>query len=63
MMASTARIRQRKLGQRSGLLEDFITDEGRCRRAAVMGHHGAPQLTQRLKVVGAHAGILAMKGW
>jgi hypothetical protein len=25
-MASTARIRQRKLGQRSGLLEDFIAE-------------------------------------
>jgi hypothetical protein len=54
-MASTARIRQQKLGQWSGLLEDFITersapesdqrsaDEGRRRRAAVMGCHSAPQ--------------------
>jgi hypothetical protein len=54
MMASIARIRQWKLGQRSGLLEDFITersalefdrrstDEGRHRRAAVTGCHAAP---------------------
>jgi hypothetical protein len=75
MMASTARIHQQKLGERSGLLEDFFiersapefdqrsTDDGRRRRAAVMGHHGAPQLTQWLKVAGAHTGILAMKGW
>jgi hypothetical protein len=50
-MASMARIRQWKLGQRSGLLEDFVTersalesnwhniDEGRRRRATVMGCH------------------------
>jgi hypothetical protein len=75
MMASTTRIRQRKLGQRSGQLEDFITeqsapksdrhsaDEGRRRRAAVMGCHGALQPTQWLKVVEAHVGIIAMKGW
>jgi hypothetical protein len=55
-MASIARIQQWKLGQQSGLLEDFVTersalksnrrstDEGRHKRAVVMGCHGAPQL-------------------
>jgi hypothetical protein len=74
-MASTARIRQRKLGQRSGLLEDFLTersapksdwrsaDEGRHRRAAVMGCHDALQPMWWLKVAGAHVGILTTKGW
>jgi hypothetical protein len=38
-------------------------DEGRHRRAAVMGRHGAPQPMRWLKVAGAHASILAMKGW
>jgi hypothetical protein len=49
-----ARIRQQKLGQWSGLLEEFITEwlapesdrhsgnKGRRRQAAVMGRHGAP---------------------
>jgi hypothetical protein len=53
-MASMARIRQWKLGQRSSLLKDFIAersapksdrrsaDEGRRRRAAVMGRHDTP---------------------
>jgi hypothetical protein len=74
-MASTAHIWQQKLGQWSGLLEDFVTErsapesdrrsgnEGRRREAAVMGRHNAPQLTRWLKVEGAHVGILMMKGW
>jgi hypothetical protein len=74
-MASTARIRQRKLGQWSGLLEDFVTErsapkfdrrsanEGRRRQVAVMGRHSAPQPTRWLIVAGAHVGILAMKEW
>jgi hypothetical protein len=69
-MASTARIRQWKLGQWSSLLEDFVAersasksdwrsaDEGRRRRAAVMGCHGTPQPMRRLKGAGAHADIL-----
>jgi hypothetical protein len=75
MMASTARIWQRKLGQQSGLVKDFITersapesdwrsdDEGRRRQAAVMGCHDAQQPMRWLKVAGTHTGILAMKGW
>jgi hypothetical protein len=67
-------IRQRKLGQRSSLLEDFVTersalesdrhsaDEGRCRQAAVMGRHGAPHPTRWLKVAGAQAAILVARG-
>jgi hypothetical protein len=74
-MASTTHIQQWKLGQRSGLLEDFVTkrsalesdrrsdDEGRRRRAAVMGHNGAPRPMRWLKLAGAHVGILKMKGW
>jgi hypothetical protein len=73
-MASTACIRQWKLGQRSGLLEDFVVkrsapksdrrsaDEGRCWRVAAMGRHGTPQLTQRLKVAGEHVAILVAWG-
>jgi hypothetical protein len=68
-MASTACIRQW-----SGLLEDFVTersalesdrrsaDEGRRRRAAVMGLHSAPQLTRWLKVAGEHVAILVVWG-
>jgi hypothetical protein len=56
-MASTVRIRQWKLGQWSGLLEDFVTeqsalefdrrsaDEGTHRRATMMGRHNASQPT------------------
>jgi hypothetical protein len=69
-MASTACIWQRKLGQRSDLLEDFAakrsalesgprsTDEGRRRQAAVMGRYGASQPMRRLKVEGEHKAIL-----
>jgi hypothetical protein len=74
MMASTTHIRQWKLSQWSGLLEDFvaersapksdrrITDGGRHRRAVVLGHHGAPQLTRWLKVASEHAAILVARG-
>jgi hypothetical protein len=73
-MVSMARIRQRKLGHRSSLLEDFVTersalesdrrnaDEGRRMRAAVMGCHGAPQLTRWLNVAGEHVAILVVRG-
>jgi hypothetical protein len=73
-MASTARIQQWKLGQWSGLLEDFIVewsdlesdqrsiDEARRRRAAALGRHGTPHPTRWLKVSSEHVAILVARG-